>query len=312
VPAGRLDDVLATFSAPQAAGFRLNALRLAELGTDPADVESRLAAEGVPFDCVAGVPGAYTAPAEARPALTASAPYAEGIVYLQNVASQLPALVLDPQPGERVLDLCAAPGSKTGQLVGLMEGRGDLVAVEKARPRYYRMVANLRDQGVRNARSVLGSGTGYWHREPEVFDRVLLDAPCSTEGRFRADNPETTRYWSERKIKEMRALQERLLFGAVQCLRPGGSLVYSTCTFAPEENEAVIDRALRTFGNALELLDAGLPIDGPVAVARQAGLSDWKGRTFDPQLVKAGRVLPDGILEGFFIARFAKHVSTIR
>jgi 16S rRNA (cytosine1407-C5)-methyltransferase len=312
VPAGRYDDVVATFSAPQAVGLRLNALRVAELGLGAAGVEERLKEAGVPFEGVEGVPGAYTVPAPAREVLMASSLYAEGAVYLQNVASQLPTLVLDPQPGERVLDLCAAPGSKTGQIAAMMGGEGNLVAVEKSRPRFYRMVANLRDQGAQNVRTVLGSGTGYWHREPESFDRVLLDAPCSTEGRFRADDPETTRYWSERKIKEMRAVQERLLFGAVQALRPGGVLVYSTCTFAPEENEGVVARALRTFGDAVEVVDAGLPEAGPVASITQPGLSDWKGRPFDSRVRNARRVLPDGTLEAFFIARLRKVSRTVR
>jgi 16S rRNA (cytosine1407-C5)-methyltransferase len=242
----------------------------------------------------------------------ASEPYAKGAVYLQNVSSQLPALVLDPQPGERVLDLCAAPGSKTGQIGALMAGGGEIVAVEKVRPRFYRLLANLRDQGVTTARAVLGSGTGYWHREPEAFDRVLVDAPCSTEGRFRAEDAETTRYWSERKIKEMRAVQERLLFSAVQSLKPGGVLVYSTCTFAPEENEAVVDRALRTFGDALEVLDAGLPEAGRVATAATAGLREWRGRTFNAGIGRTRRILPDGFLEGFFLARVVKLESTLR
>jgi 16S rRNA (cytosine1407-C5)-methyltransferase len=167
-------------------------------------------------------------------------------------------------------------------------------------------------QGATLVRPVLGSGTAYWHREPEAFDRVLLDAPCSTEGRFRADDPETTRYWSERKVKEMRAKQERLLFAAVQALRPGGTLVYSTCTFAPEEDEAVLDRALRTFGDAVEVVEAGLPDAGPVAGAALPGLAEWNGRAFRPGVTRARRVLPDGTLEGFFLARLTKHASTVR
>ncbi len=98
----------------------------------------------------------------------------------------------------------------------------------------------------------------------------------------------------------------------MQALRPGGTLVYSTCTFAPEENEAVVDRALRTFGGAVEAVEAGLPAEGPVAAAAQPGLTAWNGRAFDPQVARTRRVLPDGALEGFFLARLAKHASTLR
>lgn len=307
VPPDRLAAVLASFEAPGDVGFRVNTLKAA-----PAAVLARLAEAGVAAAPVEGVPGAYAVPAEQRAALLASLPYAQGHVYVQNVSSQLPALALAPRPGERVLDLCAAPGSKTRQLALLVGDEGEVVALEKVRPRFYKLRANLADQGARCVLPVLGSGTAYWHREPEAFDRVLLDAPCSTEGRFRADDPETTHYWSPRKVGEMQAKQRRLFFGAVQALRPGGTLVYSTCTFAPEENEAVLDRALRTFGDALEVVDAGLPETGPVAEAALPALAAWEGRTFDPQVTRARRVLPDGLLEGFFIARLRKHASTLR
>jgi 16S rRNA (cytosine1407-C5)-methyltransferase len=307
VPPERRDAVLATFEAPQAVGLRVNTLKAA-----PAEVLARLAGEGLTVAPVEGVPGAYAVAPDERPALLSSLPYAEGLVYVQNVSSQLPALVLDPQPGERVLDLCAAPGSKTGQIAARMGGEGELVALEKVRARFYKLRSNLNAQGATRVLPVLGSGTAYWHREPEAFDRVLLDAPCSTEGRFRTHDPETTRYWSARKVKEMQAKQRKLLFGAVQALKPGGTLVYATCTFAPEENEAVLDRALRTFGDALEVEDAGLPATGPVAGAVQPALAEWNGRAFDPRIAPARRVLPDGLLEGFFVARLRKHASTLR
>jgi 16S rRNA (cytosine1407-C5)-methyltransferase len=193
-----------------------------------------------------------------------------------------------------------------------MEEDGEVVALEKVRARFYKLRANLSDQGATCVLPVLGSGTAYWHREAETFDRVLLDAPCSTEGRFRLHDPETTHYWSPRKVKEMQAKQRKLFFGAVQALKPGGTLVYSTCTFAPEENEAVLDRALKTFGDALEVIDAGLPATGPVAEAALPALAEWDGRTFHPQVTKARRVLPDGLLEGFFVARLRKHATTLR
>ncbi len=311
VPRERVAGGLATFAAPEAVGFGRIPLRVAAEGTDTGAVTARLQGEGLAVQAVEGVPGAYAVPAEERAALLASAPYAEGLVYLQNVSSQLPVLALDPQPGERVLDLCAAPGSKTGQIAALMEDEGELVAVEKVRDRFFRLRANVAAQGATLVHAVLGSGTAFWHREPESFDRVLLDAPCSTEGRFRADDPETTRYWSERKVKEMRGKQERLLFAAVQALRPGGTLVYSTCTFAPEENEAVVDRALRTFGDAVEVVEAGLPTTGPAAAA-QPGIEAWGNRTFRPEVALTRRILPDGALEAFYLARLVKHASTVR
>jgi 16S rRNA (cytosine1407-C5)-methyltransferase len=242
----------------------------------------------------------------------ASGPAAAGHVYLQNASSQLPPHLLGAQPGERVLDLCAAPGSKTGQIAAQMENRGEILAVEKVRDRFYRLKANVAAQGAANVRAWLGSGTVVPHREPEAFDRVLVDAPCSTEGRFRTEDPETTRYWSPRKIQEMRSKQGKLLYAAVQALRPGGTLVYSTCTFAPEENEGVLSKVLKTFGGRLEVVEPAM-LDAPDMAAQvQPGLDAWNGRDFHPQAAHARRVLPSASFEAFFVAVLVKHDTTAR
>ncbi len=305
VPPERLDAVVASFSQPAPVGFRLAPRVEGAVGALDA-----LADAGVPATAVDGVPGAFTVPAEARAALLASAPFAAGQIYVQNVSSQLPVHALDPQPGERVLDLCAAPGSKTGQIAAV-DGV-DVVAVEKVRGRAYKLRANLLAQGLPHVDVQTADGAHVWRREPEAFDRVLLDAPCSTEGRFRAADAETTRYWSVRKVHEMRDAQRRLLVGAVQALRPGGVLVYATCTFAPEENEGSLSRALRQFGDAVEIVDAGVPLDGAVGRHAQTPLAEWHGRAFHPGTARALRVLPGEGLEAFFVARIVKHTSTLR
>ena len=305
LPPDRLDAVLATFEAPSETAFRACPLAIPE-----ADALARLDAEGVPFAPIEGISGAFRAPD--RAALLSSEIYGAGGLYVQNASSQLPPHLLAPEPGERILDLCAAPGSKTGQLAALMKDEGEIVAVEKVRGRYYRLHANMEAQNATCVRPWNSDGARVWQRETEAFDRVLLDAPCSTEGRFLTDDPETTRYWSRRKIKEMRTKQRRLLFSAVMALKPGGTLVYSTCTFAPEENEAVLAKALKTFGDAVEIVDAGLPTSGPVGAATLPGLEAWNGRALPPTVRLARRVLPDGLLEGFFVAKLVKRESTVR
>ncbi len=265
---------------------------------------------GLTPESVEGVQGAFVVPAEQRIRLLESGPALREAIYVQNISSQLPPLILDPKPGDRVLDLCAAPGSKTRQIACLMEDMGKIIAVEKVRKRFYKLKANVVDQGSTIVQPFLGSGTAYWHREPEAFDRVLVDAPCSTEGRFRADDSETTRYWSKRKIKEMQSKQRKLLFAGIQALKPGGTLVYSTCTFAPEENEIVVSKALKTFGEAVELTSAGLDTLDERQI--QGPLRAWNDRAFSPLASEALRVLPDGVFEAFFVACFAKHESTLR
>jgi len=296
IPAERYEAVLDTFVAPRAAGFRVNTLRVTV-----ADAEAALAAEGVPYHRVPWKPDAYYIAAAARPRLLATAIYREQGLYVQNLASMIPPLVLAPEPGERVLDLTAAPGSKTLQMACRMQNTGEIAAVEVIRGRFFKLRDNLTAQGATNVQTYLKDGTKVWRYRPEHFDRVLLDAPCSTEGRFHIDVPETFAYWSPRKIKEMAHKQQRLLYSAVQCLRPGGSLVYSTCSFAPEENEAVIDKMLRKFGETLRLEPLGLDLEN-----MRPPLDEWNGRRFKQDLSFARRLLPTAIMEGFFVCKLRK------
>jgi len=302
IPQDRYDACLHRLAEPDAVAFRLNPLR-----AEPHSTLEALRVAGLEPRPVPWYPLAWILPRASRERLTTSAPARSGALYVQNLSSQLAALMLDPQPGEEVLDLAAAPGGKTGHMAALMENRGRIGAVEAVKGRYFRLKASLETQGVVNARCYLADGRGVWRKTPERFDRVLLDAPCSSEARFRADTPESHAYWSLRKIRETSRKQQKLLFSAIQCLKPGGRLLYCTCAFAPEENEAVVDRALRTFGDALEVL----PIELPVA-NWQPGLAEWEGRTYDPAVTRARRILPDGTMDGFFLCLLQKRRSTIK
>ncbi|MEM1128021.1 MAG: RsmB/NOP family class I SAM-dependent RNA methyltransferase [Bacteroidota bacterium] len=300
VPAARYEAVLATFAAPAPTGFRVNTLK-----ATGAQVEAALA--DLPLQRVAWKPDAFWVPAEARAALLASEAYANQHLYVQNLASMIPPLVLDPQPGEHVLDLTAAPGSKTLQMACQMKDEGEIAAVEVVKGRFFKLRHNLEAQGATCVRTFLKDGTKVWRYRPEHFDRVLLDAPCSTEGRFHVSEPGRWAYWSLRKIKEMARKQQRLLFSAIQCLKPGGTLVYSTCSFAPEENERVLDKALRTFGEALTVEPLPLSLEALVPP-----LTAWQGTPVAADLSAARRLLPTPTLEGFFVALLRKHTSTLR
>jgi 16S rRNA (cytosine1407-C5)-methyltransferase len=212
----------------------------------------------------------------------------------------IPPILLSPRRQEKILDLCAAPGIKTTQIACLAGEAIELVAVEKIKNRYYKLLANLKTQGVNSVRAYLMNGVLVKKRFPEYFDKVLLDAPCSCEAGFSADAPVSFKYWKKRKIKEMSSKQKRLVYSAVCSLKQGGELVYSTCTFSPEENEGVIDWALRKF-NSLELLPIKIPLKNTVN-----GLRCWQGKVFSPQITLALRILPDELMEGFFIAKMRK------
>lgn len=296
VPPDRYAAVVDTFSAPPATSFRVNTLR-----ADVAGVTAALAAEGLRLHPVPWKADAFWVAPEARAALLASAPYAAQQIYVQNLSSMIPPLVLAPEPGERVLDLAAAPGSKTLQIACAMQNEGEIAAVELVKSRFFKMRANLAAQGATGVRTFLKNGEYVWKHRPNHFDRVLLDAPCSTEGRFHVAAPETYAYWSLRKIREMTRKQRRLLCSAVQCLRPGGVLVYSTCAFAPEENEGVLDHVLQQFGDALHLEPLGLDLDNMLPP-----LPAWQDHGFTADLTHARRVLPTPVMEGFFVAKLRK------
>ncbi len=302
VPEERLDAVYDAFLAPRDAGFRINTLR-----AEPEAVVAHLKAEGRTLFGIPWIADAFRVPAHERSALLASEAYARGWIYPQNPASMIPVEALAPEPGERVLDLAAAPGSKTLQIVCRMRDTGEVAAVEAVKSRFFRLRANLEAQGATCVRTFLRDGATVWRHRPEHFDRVLLDAPCSSEGRFHTSDPESYAYWSPRKIKEMTRKQRRLLFSAVQSLRPGGVLVYATCSLAPEENEAAVSRLLKTFGDALRVEPLGLPLDDALPP-----LESWRGKRFDARLAPARRILPSTVTEGFFVCRLRKLTSTLR
>ena len=216
----------------------------------------------------------------------------------------LPPLVLEPQPGETILDLTAAPGSKTTQMACLMKGEGRIVANDNNRIRFFKLKANVELQGAANVELSLRPGELFGRDFPESFDRILLDAPCSAEGRFNVREPASYKYWKLAKIKEMARKQKNLIISALRSLKAGGALVYSTCTFAPEENEAVLDWVIKKFsdrGKSLGIEKIILPLTNQIA-----GFVKWEGESFHPAVRDALRILPAPLVEGFFLARIRK------
>jgi len=237
---------------------------------------------------------AFVVAPEQRRALTETTAFADGRIYIQNLTSMLAPLVLAP-----------APGGKTLQLAALMENRGRLSAVEAVKGRFFRLCANLERGGVENARTFLMDGRAVGRKCPEMFDRVLLDAPCSSEARFTRLDPASWEHWSLRKVREAARKQKGLLEAALRSLKVGGTLVYCTCSFSPEENELIVESVLRRFPDALQVERIELPLSN-----LQPGLDAWCGKGLQPDLVRCQRVLPDGLMDGFFLCRLRK-VATV-
>jgi NOL1/NOP2/sun family putative RNA methylase len=223
-----------------------------------------------------------------------------GLLYVQQASTGLAAPALAPRPGEKVLDLCAAPGGKTTHIAELMGEEGALVASEINEGRIRGLLGNVYRLGHANVLVVAGDGRDF--PEEARFDRVLVDAPCSGEGtlRRRGGSPPNQ---SRAFLRYVTGVQEALLRKAIRVTRPGGTVLYVTCTFAPEENEAVVSRVLADEPVELE------PLELPVPHAR--GLTTFEGLRFDGRLEGAARVYPHHLDSGgLFLARLRRSPSS--
>ena len=222
-----------------------------------------------------------------------------GYYYVQEVCSMMSVLALEPKPGERVLDVCASPGSKTTQIAARMQNSGTLIANDVKLDRLKILSTNLERCGVMNCVSVRNDGVGLCMRLAKAgwkFDKILLDAPCSGEGTLRS-SPKTFLMWNLKVVEKLSREQKKLIANALKCLKVGGTLVYSTCTHTPEENEAVVDFALKNFPVEIEKLDLPLKC--------RPGLTEWNGSRFSEDISKCCRIYPqDNNSEGFFVSKF--------
>ena len=268
---------LEALQASHPIGLRVNPLKIS-----PTDF---LARSPFPLQMVPWCPeGFVVSEPTARPG---AHPYHEaGLYYLQDPAAMLAAPLLSPQPGEWVLDLCAAPGGKTTHLAARMQNQGVLVANE-IHPRRVRALAeNLDRCGVTHAMLLNETPERLATRWEGLFDRVLVDAPCSCEGMFSKEEA-AARDWSEEAIRGCARRQSAILDAAAATVRPGGHLLYATCTFAPEENEGVIVRFLRVHPD-FDLVDASHQVPPGLA---DTGHPEWVGET-DARLGRALRLWP--------------------
>jgi len=224
-------------------------------------------------------------------------PYFHGWIHGQEEVSAVPATVLDPQPGERVWDACAAPGSKATQLSALMDDRGAVVATDNNLGRISALRTNTERLGATNI-AVTHEDARNHSLKPfggAEYDRALVDVPCSCEGTIRK-NADAFDEWSMSHVRGISGVQRDILERAVQATEAGGTVVYSTCTFAPEENEAVLDHVLSA--EDCELVDFDLPL------AHREGVTEWQDDEYDPSVTLAKRIYPHfEDTGGFFCAK---------
>jgi len=225
--------------------------------------------------------------------------HALGYFYVQESASMIPPVVLDPKPGEVVLDMCSAPGSKATQIGQYMQNGGILVCNDVTTKRIAPLSINLQRCGVMNSVVTIHPGTRF-KSSAIKFDRVLVDAPCSGTGTIRK-SLKTLQIWNPKMVKRLSGTQKKLISAGFECLKPGGTMVYSTCTLEPEENEGVVDYLLSNYDDA-EIKPIKLKI------RRSAPVLDYRGNSYNPEIEKCLRIWPqDNDTEGFFVARIRKH-----
>ncbi len=268
-------------------------VRVNTIKTDPETARAALEADGIDVEPCEWHPGLYRL--DSQPG--ANWPYYHGWLHGQEEVSAVPATVLDPEPGDRVWDACAAPGSKTTQLSALMDDRGLLVATDSNLGRIAALRSNAERLGVTNVAITREDARNHslkpW--EDREYDAALVDVPCSCEGTIRK-NPDTLEEWSLEHVEGIAGSQKGILRRAVQTVRDGGHVVYSTCTFAPEENEAVLDHVLAE--EPCRLVEFDLPLD------HAPGVTAFEDESFDESVRKAKRIYPHhNDTGGFFCAK---------
>ena len=223
-----------------------------------------------------------------------------GKFYYQGISSQLPAIVLQPQPGEKVLDLAASPGSKSTQMAAMMNNDGFLVLNDVSMKRIQALNTNIQTIGAINYAIYRQPGERIGNVLPEYFDKVLLDAPCSALGIIHS-HPEVYNWLTPKRLAKIVEQQRQLLVSAFKALKVGGQMVYSTCSISVEENEELIQFLLDHY--PLEIVDVNPEIHDLFL----PGLSQYQNKIFDPAMTKAIRILPHlHQMEGFFVIKLRK------
>ncbi|WP_456470357.1 RsmB/NOP family class I SAM-dependent RNA methyltransferase [Caminibacter sp.] len=237
----------------------------------------------------------YTLPMEERKKITKSKPYTANKIYIQNLSSIIAANSLDIDKNDWVLDLAAAPGGKS---LIFSEKADKVSAVEPDKKRFFRMKRNFKEHGAKNIQTYNKDGRFVYKATGALFDKVFLDAPCSSEAHI--DLNEGITWWNLKRVRRFSKLQKELIISAFEALKPGGEMIYATCTFSPEENEEVIDFLLSRYDNAKVL-----KIDLPIANI-QEGITEWENKQYNPDVKKCIRIIPHNAYSGFFFTKIKK------
>ena len=288
---GEYEDFIKSYEAPRTYGLRVNAAKIS--------CEEFEKIVPFPVTPIPWIPNGYFYPGDVRPSFCPL--YQAGLYYLQEPSAMTPASCLPVTPGENILDLCAAPGGKATALGAMLNGSGLLVANDISSSRTRALLRNIELFGIANAFVTNETPAHLKNRFPEFFHKILLDAPCSGEGMFRKEDA-LARDWTPEKSEELSVLQKELILQAADMLRPGGQLLYSTCTFAPKEDEGVVSYLLENRPD-MKLMEL------PAYEGFTPGVPAWGNG--DPALSRCVHLFPHKMQgEGHFMALFRKEGRT--
>ncbi|MDD2566281.1 MAG: RsmB/NOP family class I SAM-dependent RNA methyltransferase [Candidatus Gracilibacteria bacterium] len=290
------EKILKGLEVERKTSFRINILK-----SNKEEIETYLTTNNIEFEISSFSDIAYIIDKKHEYTLKGSDIFYSGKIYIQGLSSMLPPIILNPKRSEKILDVTAAPGSKTTQLAAMINNSGEIAAIEHNQIRFDKLNYNLKLQGVTNTNThkIHAKHLSY-NFANNYFDRILFDAPCSAEGRINLANEKTFGFWTLENIAKNQAVQLELLETVIPLLKSGGTLVYSTCTLAPEENEEVVNRIVNKFDN-LELESFDTEIENSLP-----GITEFESKKYNKNLSKTLRILPTELSEGFFIAKIVK------
>ena len=301
---GRKNQVQEIFSAKTHKGLRVNQL-LIRTSAEVKEIKDELIRQGIDAVHLAWYLDGFVIPAKDVPIIMSLPMSKEGLVFVQNPSSFLPILALDPKLGERYLDVCSAPGGKAALYAGLTRGKSFLCLVDDNPYRVNKKMKEvLESQKVKPEKIIICNAEHLIEQKKiniDSFDKVLVDVDCSSEGQinFKSKNP--LKQWIFKSANQFSHSQLKILSIGYSALKPGGILVYSTCTLSPEENEGVISRFLKKMPDAIvqKLTFNGQKSYKPI--------TNWAGQRMSPEVEKTLRIDPrDPYMEGFFICRIIK------
>lgn len=292
-PSTELDRIYAGYMSERPVTLRVNRLK-----TDVRSVMDTFKRDNIKFERVLWYEDALIIRNRRERDMESHELYTEGKIYLQSLSSMIPPVVLNPQKGWKVLDLTAAPGSKTTQIASIMEGGGYILANEMNGIRYERLRFNIDRQGADIVEVRHGDGKNLEPKWDGYFDAVLLDAPCSGTGLFSMGDSRTYRGWTVKNMHHLAGEQKKLLDSALRSLKVGGVLVYSTCSIMKEENEENISWVLKNYNGKVAPEKITLSLSGSGVDTRMMNIRGSKGNMM--------LVFPSPLYEGFFVSKFKK------